>query len=78
MSLTLFNEVYLCVKEQGYEDIELRDTSSRAVWLRILEPLTALRKTNGGVQVFPRFVSGEDLFGLIEPAIVRLLESLPG
>jgi hypothetical protein len=48
------------------------------VWARILEPLATLRKEMGGVQVFPRYISGEDLFGLTEPAVVRVLESLPG
>jgi histone-lysine N-methyltransferase MLL3 len=48
------------------------------VWARILEPLATLRKEMEGVQVFPRYISGEDLFGLTEPAVVRVLESLPG
>jgi hypothetical protein len=66
------------VQEPCQDDLELRDTTPRAVWARILEPLATLRKEMGGVQVFPRFVSGEDLFGLTEPAVVRVLESLPG
>lgn len=28
--------------------------------------------------IISRFISGEDLFGLTEPAIIRVLESLPG
>merc|ERR1719510_1104049 len=28
--------------------------------------------------MFPRYISGEDLFGLTEPNIVKVLESLPG
>lgn len=30
------------------------------------------------MRLFPQFLNGEDLFGLTEPAIVRVLESLPG
>jgi len=71
-------EFRVLIQELGQEDIELRDTSARAVWVRVLEPLVALRKANNSVQVFPRYVSGEDLFGLTEPAIVRVLESMPG
>ncbi|XP_054279340.1 histone-lysine N-methyltransferase 2D-like isoform X3 [Macrosteles quadrilineatus] len=71
-------EFRVLIQEPGQEDIELRDTSARAVWVRVLEPLVALRKANNSVQVFPRYVSGEDLFGLTEPAIVRVLESMPG
>ena len=71
-------EFRVLVQEPCQDDLELRDTTPRAVWCRILEPLATLRKEMGGVQVFPRFVSGEDLFGLTEPAVVRVLESLPG
>lgn len=71
-------EFRVLIQEPAQEDMELRDTSARAVWVRVLEPLVTLRKANNSVQVFPRYVSGEDLFGLTEPAIVRVLESMPG
>jgi histone-lysine N-methyltransferase MLL3 len=71
-------EFRVLVQEPCQDDLELRDTTPRAVWARILEPLATLRKEMAGVQVFPRYVSGEDLFGLTEPAVVRVLESLPG
>ncbi|KAL0271383.1 UNVERIFIED_CONTAM: hypothetical protein PYX00_008487 [Menopon gallinae] len=71
-------EFRILVQEPTYDDIELRDSSPKAVWARILEPLQQLRKDNSNVQIFPRYVSGEDLFGLNEPAVVRVLESLPG
>ncbi|XP_075232135.1 uncharacterized protein LOC142330615 [Lycorma delicatula] len=71
-------EFRVLVQEPSQDDLELRDASPRAVWTRILEPLANLRKGQGLVQVFPKFLSGEDLFGLTEPAIVRVLESLPG
>lgn len=71
-------EFRVLVQEPCQDDLELRDSTPRAVWARILEPLASLRKEMGGVQVFPRYISGEDLFGLTEPAVVRVLESLPG
>lgn len=37
-----------------------------------------MRKVYKWLQLFPQHISGEDLFGLTEPAIVRILESLPG
>lgn len=70
-------EFRVLVQEQSEEDIELRDSTPRAVWQRILEPLSILRKDNNLVQLFPKYVTGEDLFGLTEPAVVRILESLP-
>ncbi|XP_063990116.1 histone-lysine N-methyltransferase 2C-like isoform X3 [Diachasmimorpha longicaudata] len=71
-------EFRVLVQEPAQEDVELRDASPRAVWTRILQPLADMRQSTNNVQLFPRYVSGEDLFGLTEPAIVRVLESLPG
>lgn len=71
-------EFRILVQEPGYENIELRDATPKAAWLRVLEPLEALRREHGIVHIFPRYVTGEDLFGLTEPAVVRVLESLPG
>uniref|UniRef100_A0A336MIG1 Histone-lysine N-methyltransferase 2C n=1 Tax=Culicoides sonorensis TaxID=179676 RepID=A0A336MIG1_CULSO len=71
-------EFRVLVQEQSEEDIELRDHSPKAVWQRILEPIAELRKDNRLIQLFPKFMTGEDLFGLTEPSVVRILESLPG
>uniref|UniRef100_A0A1B0CW28 PHD-type domain-containing protein n=1 Tax=Lutzomyia longipalpis TaxID=7200 RepID=A0A1B0CW28_LUTLO len=71
-------EFRVLVQEPQKDDIELRDFSPRAVWQRILEPLAQMRKENQLIQVFPKYITGEDLFGLTEPAVVRILESLPG
>jgi histone-lysine N-methyltransferase MLL3 len=71
-------EFRVLVQEINEEDIELRDQTPKSVWQRILEPIAQLRKDNNLVRVFPRYVTGEDLFGLTEPAVVRILESLPG
>lgn len=71
-------EFRILVQEPTEDDLELRDASPRAVWGRILEQLANVRKDNNCVKVFPKFLTGEDLFGLTEPAIVRVLESLPG
>ncbi|XP_063696250.1 histone-lysine N-methyltransferase 2C-like isoform X2 [Culicoides brevitarsis] len=71
-------EFRVLVQEQNEEDIELRDNSPKAVWQRILEPIAELRKDNRLIQLFPKFMTGEDLFGLTEPSVVRILESLPG
>lgn len=71
-------EFRILVKELHEEDIELRDETPKKVWQRILAPIAKLRKENHLVQVFPKYVNGEDLFGLTEPAVVRILESLPG
>lgn len=71
-------EFRVLVQEPFHEDIELRDATPKAIWQRILEELSQMRKSHQLVQIFPKYVSGEDLFGLTEPAVVRILESLPG
>merc|ERR1719273_2043112 len=54
------------------------DTSAKAVWHQILVLLEKMRRENNMVKVFPRHIIGEDLFGLTEPTIIKVLESLPG
>lgn len=71
-------EFRILVQEPGQDDLELIGSSAKEVWARILEPLTNLRREHNSVQIYPRYVTGEDLFGLAEPAIVRILENLPG
>ena len=71
-------EFRILVKEVNEEDMELRDETPKKVWQRILTPIAKLRRESQLVQVFPKYINGEDLFGLTEPGIVRILESLPG
>lgn len=71
-------EFRVLVQEYSEEDIEFKDQSPKGVWSPILEKIANIRRENKCLQMFPRYISGEDLFGLTEPAIVRVLESLPG
>lgn len=71
-------EFRVLVQEPYEEDIELRDSTPKAIWQRVLERLAQLRRDHSLVQLFPKYIIGEDLFGLTEPAVVRILESLPG
>ncbi|KAL1490323.1 hypothetical protein ABEB36_013038 [Hypothenemus hampei] len=71
-------EFRVLVQEYNEEDVEFKDFSCKAVWSQILEKIADLRKENQCLQMFPKYIIGEDLFGLTEPAIVRVLESLPG
>ena len=71
-------EFRITVKEEGYDDIKFISCSPKGVWNKILVPLAELRQKNDVVKLFPQYISGEDLFGLTEPVVVRILESLPG
>lgn len=71
-------EFRVLIQEPCEEDIQLQDSTAKAIWQRILDRICQLRKDNNMVQIFPKYIIGEDLFGLTEPAVVRILESLPG
>lgn len=71
-------EFVIQIQEQFENDVEIRDISPKAVWQRVLDKIVLLRKGQSIVQLFTEFITGEDMFGLSEPSIVRILESLPG
>ena len=54
------------------------DSTARGAWMQVLMIIDKLRKDNKIVKVFPKHISGEDLFGLNEINIIKVLESLPG
>lgn len=69
----------IVAQEIGYEDEEFRGESPQAVWHPIIDMIVDLRKeVPDTITTFPAYIRGEDLFGLNEPSIVRILESLPG
>ncbi|XP_039749482.1 histone-lysine N-methyltransferase 2C-like isoform X7 [Pararge aegeria] len=60
---------------------ELSAPTPRAAWAAVLDAIAILREgrgEDGVLKLWPNYVTGEDLFGLTEPAVVRVLESLPG
>ncbi|CAF1248982.1 unnamed protein product [Adineta steineri] len=57
---------------------EFLESSAKAVWHKVINEIDSLRRNHGLVKIFPVFVNGEDLYGLTEPHIIRLIESLPG
>ncbi|CAF0790054.1 unnamed protein product [Rotaria sordida] len=57
---------------------EFLESSAKSVWYKIIHEIDLLRQKHGLVKMFPGFVKGEDLYGLTEPHIIRLIESLPG
>ncbi|XP_066943900.1 histone-lysine N-methyltransferase 2C-like isoform X12 [Macrobrachium rosenbergii] len=71
-------EFRILVREEGFEDHTFVSCSPKGVWNKVLEPIAEMRQKADVVRLFPQYISGEDLFGLNEPAIVRILESLPG
>ncbi|KAL4711710.1 hypothetical protein ACJJTC_003477 [Scirpophaga incertulas] len=69
------------VRAQDEPRSEQVAATPRAAWATILDAVAALRDNrdeDGVLKLWPNYVTGEDLFGLTEPAVVRVLESLPG
>ncbi|XP_063376990.1 histone-lysine N-methyltransferase 2C-like [Cydia fagiglandana] len=69
------------VRLQSESEQDMSAPTPRAAWAKVLDAVAALREARGepGVlKLWPNYVTGEDLFGLTEPAVVRVLESLPG
>ena len=64
--------------DEGYEPETIVDSSPKELWGRLLSKIEKLRHDNDLVNMFPVFFSGEYLFGLTEPHVTRLIESLPG
>ena len=64
--------------EEGHERETIVDSSPDLLWQKILSRLDEMRKENDLVKIFPVYFRGEYLFGLTEPIIIRLIESLPG
>lgn len=64
------------VVEPGFEDMYLKEDTAKGVWLNILNPIDKQKREADLVKIFPMFITGEELFGLTEPAVVRVLESV--
>ena len=64
------------VVEQGHEEVCLSSNTCKGVWKTILEPIEKMHKEADLVKVFPNFTSGEEFYGLNDPNIVRLIESV--
>ena len=66
-------------KESGKEvEKTFVDSTAKGVWKQIMIQLEKFRVENNMVKTFPKHITGEDLFGLDEPNIISVLESLPG
>lgn len=69
----------IVAQEFGYDDDEFLDESPQKVWAPIIDKIVRLREgVPDTITTFRAYIRGEDLFGLTEPSIVRILESLPG
>lgn len=67
------------VDDDGHDEQPVfRGKTPRDVWQQILVPILKMRKEAGLVNLFPQYITGEDLFGLSEQYVLRIIESMPG
>ncbi|CAG7629500.1 unnamed protein product [Allacma fusca] len=71
-------EFRITPQEEGTKEVVIKSASAQGAWHQVLDSIAKLRNSCNTIKVFPKYITGEDLFGLTEPAIVRVLESLPG
>ncbi|KAH9514339.1 Histone-lysine N-methyltransferase 2C [Bulinus truncatus] len=71
-------EFRIQIVDSNHEELVFKDSSPAAVWMHILKPLEHMRREADLVKMFPSFKAAEDLFGLTDQNIVKVLESLPG
>ncbi|CAG0914651.1 unnamed protein product [Notodromas monacha] len=65
-------------RERDLDDVTFLGRSPKEAWSHVLEPIARMRLEAGIIKMFPKFLTGDDLFGLTEPAVVKIIESLPG
>ena len=66
------------VEEEGYDKLISKGDTPKAVWQDIISKIVKMRQESNAIKIFSDYITGEDLFGLSEPSVVRILESLPG
>lgn len=60
------------------DQLVFRGKTPRDAWQQILIPILNKRKEAGLIKLFPQYITGEDLFGLSEQFVLRVIESMPG
>ncbi len=71
-------EFSVTIIEDGHERVTFTNSSPTAIWTDLLQRIEKIRKEKDLVKLFPVYFSGEYMFGLLEPHVMRLIESLPG
>jgi len=66
------------VHSNGSEGIQYTGCTAKGAWEEIVCNIKKLREKESLLKIFPEFLCGEDLFGLSESTIQRIIESLPG
>jgi len=62
-----------------FEQREFRDKTVTGAWSRILQSVQQTHEKAGEMlRFFVNQISGEQLFGFLEPSITKMTESLPG
>jgi histone-lysine N-methyltransferase MLL3 len=66
-------EFRITTQEEGENENVVKANTAQGAWLQVLEAVAKVRNAQDCIKVFPKYITGEDLFGLTEPAIVKVL-----
>ena len=60
-------------EEEGTKEVTvIKSNTAQGAWHQVLESIAKIRNAASTIKVFPKYITGEDLFGLTEPAIVKV------
>ncbi|KAI6645989.1 Histone-lysine N-methyltransferase MLL3 [Oopsacas minuta] len=77
-SLPLFSVYTIDRTQDPPRKLCIADKSIMVVWEKIIDPIQSLRAAHGQIAINKKAMKPEDFFGLSEPTIVKMIESLPG
>lgn len=66
-------EFRITAQDEGCKEQILKAGTAQGAWLQVLHAISKLRNAHDSIKIFPKYITGEDLFGLTEPAIVKVM-----
>jgi histone-lysine N-methyltransferase MLL3 len=69
-------EFRITAQEENEKERVIKSDTAQGAWVRVLDSVSKVRNSHDSIKVFPKYITGEDLFGLTEPAIVKVNPSL--
>ena len=62
--------------KEGLQNVVFKASTPKEAWNNVTDAVDSMRRSGDFVKIFPDYLEGELLFGLKEPAITRIIESV--
>jgi len=69
-------EFRITAQEESEKERVIKSDTAQGAWVKVMDAISKIRISHDLIKVFPKYITGEDLFGLTEPAIVKVLTIL--